>query len=464
MTEDILHLCIKGKKPIYLVGIGGVSMSALAELLIHCGGIVSGSDRSDSDTLAKLRALGAAVHIGHHGEQVAGAALVIRTAAVHDDNPEIAAARAQNIPIWERAEAWGSMMKTYGQALCIAGTHGKTTTTSMASACGIEAGLDPAVMVGAYLPSLGGTLRIGADRLIIAESCEYCNSFLSFHPTVAVILNIDADHLDFFSGIDDIIASFRRFASLVPERGAVIANGDDEHVRRAVGGLSQRVITFGMDDKSDFYPADLVCEKGCYRFSILHHGAFVTDVRLAIPGLHNVKNALACAAAMCFLGAPADAVARGLAQFHGAARRFERKGALNGADIFDDYAHHPTEMRATLTTARELGYERVICVFQPHTYSRTKALFPAFVEALRLCDIAVLADIYAAREQNTFGISSRDIADALPGARYFPSFEEIEAYLRDTLRPGDLVLTMGAGDVYKIGEMLAAAGVNPSAD
>ena len=458
MAEDILHLCINEKKPIYLVGIGGVSMSALAELLLRCGGAISGSDRSESDTLAKLRALGATVHVGHRSEQVAGAALVIRTAAVHDDNPEIAAARAQGIPVWERAQAWGSMMKTYTQALCIAGTHGKTTTTSMAAACSINAGFDPTVMVGAFLPSLGGMLRVGANRLIIAESCEYCNSFLSFCPTLAVILNIDADHLDFFSGIDDIIASFRRFAALVPEHGAVIANGDDPNVHRALDGLPQKVITFGMDHTSDFYPMDLVCEKGCYRFSIAEHGAVFADARLHVPGLHNVKNALACAAAMRFLGASADAVTRGLAQFHGAARRFERKGVFNGADVFDDYAHHPTEMRATLTMARELGYERVICVFQPHTYSRTKALFADFVDALKLCDIAVLADIYAAREQNTFGICSKNIADALPGAQYFPSFAEIEAYLRESLRPGDLVLTMGAGDVYKIGEALTAPG------
>ncbi len=452
MSDFSLQPYLAPDKTIHLVGIGGVSMSALAELLLHLGVHVTGSDRTQSAVTDKLTGLGAAITYAHLPENVQGADLVIRTAAVHDDNPEIVQARASGIPVIERAQAWGSLMPAYRQAVCISGTHGKTTTTSMMTLVGIQAGIDPTVMVGSHLPAIGGTLRIGAHDCFIAESCEYTNSFLSFHPTVAVVLNVDADHLDFFRDIDDIIHSFHRFCELVPETGALVVNRDSANAMRAIAGIDRTCITFGSTPEADVYPAHVTDRHGYYSFDVMCGGTLFTHVDLSVPGRHNMLNALAVCAVCEFLGLDGAAAAAGLSQFTGSSRRFQLTGRMaNGATVVDDYAHHPTEMAATLNTAREMNYERILCVFQPHTYSRTKALLPEFIEALKLCDKAILADIYAAREKNTFGVSSKDIADALDGGEYYDSFEKIEARLREIAQPGDLVLTMGAGNVFEIG-------------
>ena len=453
MTDlDIRSFIAPGRRA-HLPGIGGVSMAPLAEVLHGAGMVITGSDMRESAAVEHLRSLGITVHIGHRAENLGQAELVIRTAAVHDDNPEIAAAHAAGVPVFERAQAWGAIMRGYKHALCISGTHGKTTTTSMCTHIIMAAGLDPTVMIGGTLPLLGAGHRVGKGDTIILESCEYCNSFLSFFPTVAVILNIEADHLDFFKDLEDVEKSFRAFADLVPEGGRIIANRDDENTMRTLAGEERPVTTFGLAE-GGIHAADLTWNKGLPTFDVVCRDQVYAHVSLSVPGLHNVKNALAAAASAIALGVPGEAVERGLAQFRGAGRRFEHKGTYHGAQVYDDYAHHPGELKALLDTARTLGYARVICAFQPHTYTRTKALFDDFVEVLKQPDITLLAEIFAARETNDIGISSRDLAERIPGAKYCATLPEVTDALRALARPGDLILTVGAGDIYTAGEAL----------
>ena len=411
---------------------------------------ISGSDMNASVSTDELIAKGIAVSIGHRAENIEGADCLIRTAAAHNDNPEIAAARARGIPIFERAQAWGYIMQAYKNAICVAGTHGKTTTTSMLTHVFMEAGLDPTVMIGGFLPLLGAGHRVGKGDTIILESCEYCNSFLNFLPTVAVILDVDADHLDFFKDLDDVKHSFRTFASLVPDGGMIVANGDDENTRDTLAGMDY--ISFGFDAKNDVYGANFSPD---YReFDVFCGGERYAHMQLGVIGRHNAMNALAACAVAWKFGVSGADTARALAAFHGAGRRLEYKGSFRGADLYDDYAHHPNELHALLQAVRLMGYRRVICAFQPHTYSRTKALFQDFVDELRTVDIAVLTDIYAAREQNTVGVSSMDLAREIPGAVYCPALGDVTAFLRETAQPGDILLTVGAGDIYKAGEAL----------
>lgn len=453
-VNDLKKLLTPGRR-IHLVGIGGVSMFPLAEVLRGAGCVITGSDFKESANVLHLKKEGVTVFMGHHPENVENAEVVIRTAAVHDDNPEIAAARAKDIPVFERAQAWGAIMQDYKHALCISGTHGKTTSTSMAAHVAMAAGLDPTIMIGGNLPLLGCGYRVGEGDTIILESCEYCNSFLSFRPTTAVILDIEADHLDFFKDLADVEHSFRAFASLVPQSGMVIANADDRNTMDTLDDLDRPMMTFGMDSYADVYCENLTWELGIPSFDLMQNGKKVCRIELSVPGMHNVKNALAVAAAALSMGVPPTAIAQGLNLFHGAERRFEFKGTLNGARIYDDYAHHPGEIHMLLETAKTLGYKRVICAFQPHTYTRTKAFFPEFVEELGNADITILADIYAARETDTLGISSKDIADRLPHGEYCPTFDDVEKRLRELARPGDLILTVGAGELFKVAEKLA---------
>ncbi|MGN1031553.1 MAG: UDP-N-acetylmuramate--L-alanine ligase [Butyricicoccaceae bacterium] len=456
MSEFTLKPYLNGGK-IHMVGIGGVSMSALAELLIHLGVQVTGSDRTQTPVTEKLEQLGAKITYAHLPENVEECDLVIRTAAVHDDNPEIRRARERGVRVVERAEAWGSIMREYRQAVCLSGTHGKTTSTSMMTLIAIEAGLDPTTMVGSNLPAIGGTLRIGAHDCFIAESCEYTNSFLNFFPTVAVVLNVEEDHLDFFKDLDDIIHSFHRFCELVPEDGCLVINADSEGAVRAAQGVNRKVLTFGAEHAADVYPENITDNHGYFRFDVMYHGERYAAVELSVPGRHNMLNALACCAACIHLGVDGEAAARGLNQFTGSSRRFEKLGHMDcGALVVDDYAHHPTEMRATLKAASEMDFDRIVCVFQSHTYTRTAALFDDFVDALKLCDKAILAPIYAAREQNTIGISAADLAAQIDGAEYYDTFDEIEARVRELAQPGDLIIFMGAGTVDEIGHRVLA--------
>ena len=439
----------------HLVGIGGVSMSSLAEVLKGMGITVTGSDINEGNNVEALRAHGFTVRIGHRAENIDGDVdFLVRTAAAHDDNPEIVAAHARGIPVFERTQAWGAISKDYRNALCIAGTHGKTTTTSMCTHINMAADRDPTVMIGGTLPLLHSGHRVGRGNTIIMEACEYYNSFLSFHPTIAVILNIEADHLDFFKDIEDIKASFRAFAERVPVDGSVIVNLDDKNAMDAVKGLNRHVMTFGLCEEADVRAENISFLGENSHFDIIYNGRKYTDVTLHVPGIHNIKNALAATAASICLGIRPTAVKYGLAGFNGAGRRFEFKGKFNGADVYDDYAHHPGELKALLDMVQTLNYKRTVVVFQPHTYSRTAALFDDFVAQLRRPDVLLLAEIFAAREQNTIGISSSQLADRIPGANFYASFDELENALRSLAQPGDVILTVGAGDVYRVGERL----------
>ena len=441
----------------YLIGIGGVSMSSLAEVLLGMGLIVCGSDFNRSKNVIALEAKGIHVEIGHRAENIpADADFVVRTAAVRDDNPEIKQAHAMNIPVFERTEAWGAISRDYANAVCISGTHGKTTTTSMCTHILMAADKDPTVMIGGTLPLLNAGHRVGHGNVIVMEACEYYNSFLSFHPTVAVILNIEADHLDFFKDLYDVENSFRQFAERVPQDGYIVANYDDLNTMQTVMDVDRKKITFGLDPRADVHAANIEYIGANSHFDIIYKKRRFADVTLHVPGEHNVKNALAATAAAICLGIRPTAVKYGLAGFNGAGRRFEFKGKYNGADVYDDYAHHPGELKCLLDTVEKLNYRRTVLVFQPHTYSRTAALFQDFVKQLKRPDVVFLAEIFAAREQNTIGISSSALADEIEGACFFPTFEELEAELRRTAEPGDIILTVGAGDVYKIGEHLAA--------
>ena len=453
--HPIRDYIVPGKRA-HLVGIGGVSMCPLAEVLRGMGLQVQGSDMTESDTVRHLRSLGIPVAIGHNAENLGDCDLVIRTAAVHDSNPEIAGAVARGIPVYERAQAWGAIMQRYPNALCVSGTHGKTTTTSMCTHIFMAAEADPTVMIGGTLPLLHAGYRVGQGDTIILESCEYCNSFLSFFPTVAVILNVEEDHLDFFKDLHDIQHSFRQFAELVPEAGSVIVNADNASAMEAVAGIAHPVFTFGLDHPADCTAANLQEVDGRPVFDVMVRGEKYAHVELHVYGHHNVLNALAAASAAYVLGLPGHAVEEGLASFTGAGRRFEHKGTYHGAEVYDDYAHHPDELHALFTTAREMGYQRLVVAFQPHTYSRTAKLFDRFVEELKIPDVAILAEIFAAREQNTLGISSADLCRNVPGAVYCSTLDKVADQLRQVARPGDLILTVGAGDIYRAGEKLLA--------
>ncbi|WP_144032107.1 UDP-N-acetylmuramate--L-alanine ligase [Oscillibacter ruminantium] len=453
--KPISAYMVSGKR-VHLVGIGGVSMCPLAEVLQGMGLVVHGSDIHESDAVKHLKSLGIHVDIGHSAENLGDCDFVIRTAAVHDNNPEISGAVTRGIPVYERAQALGAIMRRYPNALCVSGTHGKTTTTSMCTHIFMAAEADPTVMIGGTLPMLHSGYRVGKGDTIILESCEYCNSFLSFYPTVAVILNVEADHLDFFKDLEDIEHSFRRFAQLVPDGGRVVANADNAGAMAALKNLGRPVFTFALDHAAHCTAENLREEDGKQVFDVTIYGKPYAHVTLPLHGRHNVLNALAAASSAYVLGLPGSAVEQGLADFTGAGRRFERKGTFHGADVYDDYAHHPDELHALLTMAKELPYHRVVLAFQPHTYSRTAKLFERFTEELKLADVAILAEIYAARETNTIGISSNDLCKQIPGSVYCSTLEQVTEQLRSIAQPGDLILTVGAGDIYRAGEKLLA--------
>ena len=433
---------------VHLVGIGGVSMRPLGLVLKGMGMDVTGSDMNSSVSTDELIGQGIPVQIGHRAENIEGAECIIRTAAAHNDNPEIAAARAAGIPVFERAQAWGQIMKSYKNAVCISGTHGKTTTTSMMTHILMEAEFDPTVMIGGYLPLLHAGHRVGHGDTIVLESCEYCDSFLNFFPTVAVVLNVEADHLDYFKDLADVQKSFHEFAALASS--GVIANGDDPHTVEAMEGIDY--ISFGLGDHNRIHVANMCPD--WRHFDVICDGKFYCHLDMGVMGRHNALNALGAAAAAWLLGVPGEAVSRGLESFHGAGRRMEHKGIFNGADVYDDYAHHPDELAATIDAVRSMGERRLVLAFQPHTYSRTHALFDDFVRELRKPDVLLLAEIYAARERNTVGISSKDLAEKVEGAIYCPTLPAVTEQLRQIVRPGDVVITMGAGDIFRAGEAL----------
>ena len=439
---------LKPGKRVHMVGIGGVSMRPLALVLKDRGITVTGSDMNSSGSTEELLNNGISVAIGHRAENIAGADCIVRTAAARNDNPEIAAARAAGIPIFERAQAWGMIMREYPNAICISGTHGKTTTTSMVTHVMMEAKKDPTVMIGGALPLLGAGHRVGGGDTIILESCEYCDSFLNFYPTLAVILNIEADHLDYFKDLQDVEKSFRAFAELATH--GILANGDDKNTMDTLAGMD--FVTFGLGEHNRIRAVNI--SEDWSEFDVLCDGKLYAHLKLSVYGRHNTLNALAAAGAGWMLGVSGEDAANGLATFTGAGRRMEKKGEFNGAPVYDDYAHHPGELSCLIDAVRTQGYKRVVVAFQPHTYTRTHALLEDFIEQLKRVDVCAVAEIYAAREQNLIGISSRNLVEKIPGAVYCETLPDVTEFLRKTVQEGDIVLTVGAGDIYRAGEAL----------
>ena len=454
---------INFQKPIHIhfIGIGGISMSGLAEILHEEGFTISGSDSKESDLTKSLEAKGMRIFYGQCAENIIpGIDLVVYTAAIREDNPEFAAAKAAGLPMLTRAELLGQIMDNYKQSIAVAGTHGKTTTTSMISQILLEAETDPTITVGGILSAIHGNLRVGSSEYFVSEACEYTNSFLNFRPKYSIILNIEADHLDFFKDIEDIRHSFRRFAELLPENGILIINSDIRDYREICDGLPIKVITVGSDpEKSHYSAADVTFnENACATYTLLEDGKAIDTITLGVPGIHNVYNSLAAIAAAHELGIRGDGIRNGLLRFTGTHRRFEKKGMIGGVTVIDDYAHHPQEIAATLAAAKNYPHREIWCVFQPHTYTRTKALMEDFAKALSAADHVVLADIYAARETDNLGISSGTLAEKIAAlgtdTHYFPSFDAIETFLLENCVNGDLLITMGAGDIVKVGEKL----------
>lgn len=443
---------------IHFIGIGGISMSGLAQIMLGRGFCVTGSDRTKTHITDKLESLGAAIYEGHRAENIAGADLIVYTAAVHGDNPEIQQATKEHIRLVDRAECLGAVMREFHHAVGVAGTHGKTTTTSMLSHALLGCGLDPTISLGGELDLIGGNIHTGADDLFITEACEYTNSFLKFFPTIALITNIEEDHLDFFKDIDDIIASFRSFAMLTKDKGYVVALGSDENIKKALDGAGLNVYTYGIGTGFHYCAENISYQAGFPSFDIQKDGAVLCHMTLNVPGEHNILNAVATIAVCDLLGADAKAAARGIETFRGTHRRFERKGTVNGATVIDDYAHHPTEIRATLSAVSKLAYHKLWCVFQPHTYSRTRTLWDKFVHAFAYVDELILADIYAAREMPDGVTTSEKLAEEIAATgrrvRYVPTFAQIEEILKNEVTENDIVLTMGAGDVVSIGEAI----------
>lgn len=445
---------------VHFIGIGGISMSGLAQILLREGFTVSGSDAHESSLTDQLEEEGATVFYGQRPENIRdGLDLVVYTAAVHPDNPEYQEVVRRGIPMMSRAELLGQMMKNYRHAVAVAGTHGKTTTTSMITEILLAAGLDPTISVGGILHSIGGNIRVGGPDLFVTEACEYTNSFLSFFPTMEVILNVEEDHLDFFKDLEDIRHSFRLFAQKLGPEGLLVINGDIPDYQELCRDLPCQVVTVGRSGDSAYRAADITWDTWARpTFTLLRNGEPAGEVTLGVPGEHNIYNALAAVAAADALGVAWEAVKAGLAGFTGTERRFEKKGEIGGVTVIDDYAHHPHEIEATLKTAASYPHKKVWCVFQPHTYTRTKAFLDEFAQALSLADEVILADIYPARETDTLGISSRDIAERIEklggSVHYFPSFDEIETFILKNCSTGDLLITMGAGDIVKVGERL----------
>ena len=449
---------------VHFIGIGGISMSGLADILFSKGFTISGSDMNESALTRNLRSRGMTVNIGQKAENITDDIdVVVYTAAIKEDNPEFAEVLNKKIPMLTRAELLGEIMANYKVAIGVSGTHGKTTTTSMITDIMLNAELDPTVSVGGMLSTIGGNLRLGASDKFITEACEYTNSFLSFSPTVAVILNVEEDHMDFFKDIDDIRLSFKKFAALLPSDGLLVINKDIEKYEYICEGLSCKVVTVGSTPDCDYYAKELSHNaNGCYSYTLLKNNVEAGNITLGVTGIHNVYNSLAALAVADYLNIPVDISGEALAAFKGADRRFQIKGKLNGFTVIDDYAHHPTEIESTLKVASECEHNHTICIFQPHTYTRTNAFLKDFAKALSMADEIILTDIYAAREKNTLGISSLDLKREIDKynvpCTYEPDFKKVEELILSLAKPDDLVITMGAGNVVEIGESLLNRG------
>ncbi len=445
MEENILDRV----KKLHFVGIGGSGMCPMAEILFHKGYQLTGSDINESDTLERIRGYGIPVHMGHRAENVGDAQCVVYTAACKADNPELVAARERGIPTLERSVMLGMLARKFKRPVAVSGTHGKTTTTAMLTEILMDGGLDPSAIIGGKLPMLGANSRVGHGETLVVEACEYVDTFLELHPAVSVILNIDADHLDYFKTVDNIVKSFHQFATQTSQ--LIVVNGDNEKAMESLRGIAHaKIVTFGMKDTNDYYPVELNEEDtACEDFTLTFHGEKLGRVNLMVPGEHNMMNAIAAAAAAHCLGVAPEAICSSLGRFSGVHRRFEVLGKFDGVTVADDFAHHPTELTAVLNSAVRMGYREVWAVFQPHTYSRTYNLLDDFAKALSIPHHLVMTEILAVRETNTYNIHTSDLAAKVPGSVWFDSFEKIADYVMAHAQPGDLILTLGGGDIYK---------------
>ena len=459
---------LKGKKHIHFIGIGGSGMYPLAQILHSQGYFLTGSDNNETETLDAVRKMGIEVFIGQRAENIKGADLIVFSAAIMDDNPELVASRESGVPVLERSELLGIVTSWYSNAVCVSGTHGKTTTTSMLTQVFRTADVDISAVIGGKLDCIGGSGRAGSSDVMICESCEFRDTFLRLFPDIAVILNVDADHLDYFGTLENIISSFHKFAENASK--CIIVNGTDANSMKSIEGITgKEIITFGSDSSCDFYPENVKHENGLLTtYDAMYKGEKLGTVTLHVAGIHNVLNSLATVAAAHYLGLDFSFVQQGLADFKGAKRRFEKLGYENGITVVDDYAHHPTELEATLNAAMEMNFGSVWAIFQPFTFSRTKILLDDFARVLAIPDHIVLTDIMGSREKNTYGIFTRHLAEKIPGCIWFPqdegaewtderkyeNFRQICDYVCENAKPGDLVITLGCGDAYKISKMI----------
>ncbi len=460
---------LKNKKHIHFIGIGGSGMYPLAQILHSQGYFLTGSDNNETETLEAVRKMGIEVFIGQRAENIKGADLIVHTAAIMEDNPELMEARKSGVPVLERAELLGIITSWYNNAVCVSGTHGKTTATSMITQILYTAGTDLSAYIGGKLPCINGSGIAGKSDILVCESCEFEDHFLKLSPDISVILNVDADHLDYFGTLENVIKSFRKFAEKTSK--VIIVNGDDENTITAVKGLDKKIITFGLSDKNNWYADNIKKISGLEtQFDVYHDGEYVLNVNLHVAGNHNILNAVASIASVNELGISPENCIKGLSDFRGAKRRFEKLGYEKGITVVDDYAHHPTELEATLTSAMGMGFNKVWAVFQPFTFSRTKILLDDFARVLQIPDKAVLTDIFGSREKNTYSIFTRHLAEKIPECIWFPqdesaewtderkyfNFEQICDYICENAQAGDLVITLGCGDAYKIAKMILA--------
>ena len=452
MTVD--ENLLKTRKHIHFIGIGGSGMFPMVQILHSEGFYITGSDNNETETTKIERKMGIPVTLGQAAENIEGADLIVYTAAIMSDNPELIAAKASGVPCLERSDMLGLLTRRYSKAVCVAGTHGKTTTSAMIAQTLLEGGFDPSAFIGGKVKALGGSGRAGKSDIFVVEACEFVDTFLKLSNDISVILNIDNDHLDYFGSIENSIKSFRKFAS--NSTGPVIVNGDDANTMKAVKGLDKEIITFGWSNKNDYYAADVRFLGGAKSgYTLMHHGKPICEIRLSIPGKHNILNSMACAAVCLYLGMNPEEMAEHIDKFPGAGRRFEILGEVNGVTIADDYAHHPTEIAATLKAAKEMDFHEVWAVFQPFTYSRTALLMDDFVTALSVADHVVMSEIMGSREKNTYNIYTKDLAEKIPGSVWFNTFKEMADYTMSHAKPGDLVITLGCGDVYKCAYIMA---------
>ena len=451
---------LKKYKNIHMVGIGGVSMSGIAEILVNFGFKVSGSNNVENEATKKLEKAGIKIFIGHKAENILNPDVVVYTAAVKQDNIELVTAKEKNIPTIERADFLGEITRCFKDTIAIAGTHGKSTTTSMVSLCFLEALKDPSIQVGADIKNLDGNYKVGNSEYFIIEACEYVESFLKFSPKSEIVLNIDNDHLDYFKNFENIKNAFKKYVELLPEDGLLVVNGDDINCLDLPKYTKAKSLTYGITNKNtDFFAVNIMFDNdGFPEFDVYSKDSFYGRIKLNVPGMHNVLNSLACIALCDYYGINVKTIKNALASFTGAVRRFEFKGKINGASIYDDYGHHPTEIIATSKALMNKVYNKSWIVFQPHTYSRTLNLMDDFAKALLNFDNIIILDIYAAREQNTYGITAKDLADKIctlgKKAIYIPEFSDCVKYLKENVKENDIILTQGAGTVTEIGPML----------